>query len=91
MDDATASLAQRARAQSLRMFEGLVSRASTIALAHTDESVADAHFAAALSVRRCHRRGRARAFAVLPGTSPGVCAGDATLRTVGLAFLLVAS
>ncbi|MFD0724459.1 hypothetical protein [Lysobacter brunescens] len=49
-DDAPASLAQRARAHSLRMLKGLVPPASVIALAHTDETVADEHFAAALLV-----------------------------------------
>lgn len=49
---APATLAQRVRAQSLRMLKGLVPRDSAIALAETDTPVAEAHFAAALC-RNC--------------------------------------
>jgi hypothetical protein len=53
-DDASApaSLAQRARAHSLRMLKGLVPRDSAIALADTDAPVGDEHFTAALC-RNC--------------------------------------
>lgn len=49
---APASLAARARAQSLRMLKGLVPQDSAIALAQSDEAMANAHFAAALC-RNC--------------------------------------
>lgn len=49
---APASLAQRARMQSLRMLKGLVPPASAIALAHGDEAVTDEHFAAS-QCRNC--------------------------------------
>ncbi len=51
-----ASLAARARAQSLRMLKGLVPQDSAIRLANTDEAITAEHFAAAL----CRNCGAAR-------------------------------
>ncbi len=90
-DDAPASLAQRARAHSLRMLKGLVPSVSVIALAHTDETVANEHFAAALASRRFHRHGWSRGVAVLAGAGLGVCGGTAMPVIVGLVFSLVVS